>query len=444
MEDKCAYTTYKELVIMAPENGSIMRGILAEAIKVGTHDMKSYVVEHQKIHSRLMKADPMENAEASTYAAHMNRLLDGLASKQKLAMNYLFYTWKDRSKASAKNVYKVGLKLVKYLSNEGKILAATANPRKNQSKQKSSNDKCPKHPFLFHKWAKRDLNLNTRDPISRDKRKALKLARAANGESGYKQGQGSKSSKDDEIPNLKAQLASATQTGTVDTEPTAETPMDLFAALCSTLETIAANEVNGPVSENLYTISPRNIINSGTSMPFVKEISAITNPKKHVQSLITAEGHTTKSTHPGKLQITEGNQPISLSALVVSSFKDNLISARQMTKTHNIVFTNEDVYIQGKCNLNSSVRRIGGRGLDTLHTILKEKVIGTSSLHAMSAMLTVPSNLPLHETLNHANPKTIQDLKQLYPNSAAFILNKLQDEKKKNGPSCTPCVIGKA
>ena len=183
VEDKSAYITYKALSDMAPDKSFIMRTILSEASEVSTHDMKSYVIEQQSIHSCLMKSDPMGSAEASTHSAHMNRLLDGLNTDQKLAMNYLLSTWEDRSTATAKDVFKVGLKLVNDLGSNNGLLAGAACFGKD-GKQK--NEKCPKHPFLFHKWARCDLNPNTTDPIGRDKRKALKMARTANDEGGYK------------------------------------------------------------------------------------------------------------------------------------------------------------------------------------------------------------------------------------------------------------------
>lgn len=82
IEDKCAYTTYIELVSMALDINSIMRAILAEATEAGTHEIKAYVVEHQHIHSRLMQADLMGYSEESTHQAHMNRFLDRLASER--------------------------------------------------------------------------------------------------------------------------------------------------------------------------------------------------------------------------------------------------------------------------------------------------------------------------------------------------------------------------
>ena len=126
VEDKSAYITHKELVDMAPNKSSIMRAILAEATDVSTHDIKAYVVQHQESHSRLMKADPVGTEEASAHAAHLNRLLDGLSLEQKLAMNYLFSTWEDRTKATAKDVFKVGLKLSNDLSSNDGVLAASA------------------------------------------------------------------------------------------------------------------------------------------------------------------------------------------------------------------------------------------------------------------------------------------------------------------------------
>ena len=179
-------------------------------------------------------------------------------------------------------------------------------------------------------------------------------------------------------------------------------------------------------------------------MSFVRNLSAITNPTIHVRSLITAEGRTTKSTHMGKLQITPGNRPIFVSALVAPSFKDNFISVGQLTKANNVLFTNEGVFIQDKTYPNATAKLIGGRGSDNLYEISNEIANGTSSLHATPATLKVPPNLPLHNTLNHANPTTIQAFKRQYPNSAAFILNQLRKEKVHNSQSCTPCVIGKA
>lgn len=69
------------------------RAILSEATDVSTHDIKTYVIEHQDIHGRMMKEDTMGSAEALTHTAHMNRLLDGLSAEQKLPMDYLFSTW---------------------------------------------------------------------------------------------------------------------------------------------------------------------------------------------------------------------------------------------------------------------------------------------------------------------------------------------------------------
>lgn len=161
--------------------------------------------------------------------------------------------------------------------------------------------------------------------------------------------------------------------------------------------------------ETHYTTVPRNIIYSGSSMSFVRDLSAITNPRNHVRSLITAEGHTTKSTHAGKLQITDGSQPIFVSALVVPSFKDKLIYVGKMTKVHNILFTNDGVYLQDKCYPNSNAKLIRGRGSDNLYTLQMENISGTSSLHATPATLKAPATLPLHDKFNHSNDKTIQE-----------------------------------
>lgn len=71
-----------------------------------------------------MKADPMSSAKASTHPAHMDRLLDGITVDQKLSMNYLCSTWEYRSKATSKDVFKVGLKLTNDLGTKNGILGA--------------------------------------------------------------------------------------------------------------------------------------------------------------------------------------------------------------------------------------------------------------------------------------------------------------------------------
>lgn len=76
-------------------------------------------------------------------------------------------------------------------------------------------------------------------------------------------------------------------------------------------------------------------------MSFFRNLSAITNPHKHTRSSITANGNTKKSERAGKLQITQGSQLIFDSALVVPSFKDDLISVARLTKWHNVVSKND-------------------------------------------------------------------------------------------------------
>lgn len=136
-------------------------------------------------------------------------------------MNHQCFTWEDRIIATAKHVLKVGLKLSNDLSTRNEILVASEAVGRNHNKQKGNTEKCQKHHFLFHKWTKRDLYRSTTDPIGKDKRKAITLACTASGKGGYKQVQGYKNTKDDEIKDLKAQIAAVIQTGKEDTEPTA-------------------------------------------------------------------------------------------------------------------------------------------------------------------------------------------------------------------------------
>lgn len=92
VDGNTAYDTYKVLVDMAPTKSSIMRAILAEVPLVCSIDMEAYVLEHQGIHSRLMKPDPQGTTEASTRPAQMTRLLDGLSPEQQLIMNFLMFS----------------------------------------------------------------------------------------------------------------------------------------------------------------------------------------------------------------------------------------------------------------------------------------------------------------------------------------------------------------
>lgn len=61
------------------------------------------------------------------------------------------------------------------------------------------------------------------------------------------------------------------QTSKVGTEPIVDSPVAMLADLRSTLETIADLEVNVPVSDSLHTIAPRKIIDSGSSISFVRD-----------------------------------------------------------------------------------------------------------------------------------------------------------------------------
>lgn len=58
IEGTSACGIYKDLVEMAPDENAIMRAILANVPLVSTIDMEAYMLEHQYIHSQIMKADP--------------------------------------------------------------------------------------------------------------------------------------------------------------------------------------------------------------------------------------------------------------------------------------------------------------------------------------------------------------------------------------------------
>lgn len=64
---------------MAPDKNTIMRTILAEVPAVCSINIEPYILERQSNHSTLMKSDSQGTTEASTYLAHMTRLLDGIS-----------------------------------------------------------------------------------------------------------------------------------------------------------------------------------------------------------------------------------------------------------------------------------------------------------------------------------------------------------------------------
>lgn len=133
----------------------------------------------------------------------------------------------------------------------------------------------------------------------------------------------------------------------------------MHAKLRSTREKIANSAVKG-LDASLYTTYPRNIVDSGASKSFVTNEKCIANARKHNTTLLKADGNTSNSTHSGKLQITEGNTPLFLPALVVPNFKDNLISVGQISKSNNILYTEEGVYLMPKDKANRNAKFVGG------------------------------------------------------------------------------------
>lgn len=55
-----------------------------------------------------------------------------------------------------------------------------------------------------------------------------------------------------------------------------------------------------------------------------------------------------------------------VSALVVPSFKDNLISVGQLTKTSNVLFTEKGVYLMAKQKVGANANLMLGSGADNL------------------------------------------------------------------------------
>lgn len=95
-----------------------------------------------------------------------------------------------------------------------------------------------------------------------------------------------------ENKTLKAQAADLLEPGKSFKENFEDNSVAIFAALLSTLEKVSATSANVHTNETLYTIFPRNIIDSGARMTFVRSNANITNARKHVRLLLTAEDKT--------------------------------------------------------------------------------------------------------------------------------------------------------
>lgn len=165
---------------------------------------------------------------------------------------------------------------------------------------------------------------------------------------------------------------------------------------------------------------------------------------KHRRSLLPAEGKTSYSIHTKKVQMAGENKPVYVSALVVPNFEDNLISVGQLRKSNNVFFTENGAYLLTKVVVDSNARKIGGSGSDNLYTLSNDNITGNSSLRTTPATLKMPANEELYKTMNHSNPKELQEIKNKYPNSAKYSLKPLSKEKKLKSQSCEACTIGKA
>lgn len=73
----------------------------------------------------------------------MSRLLGGLSDDQQMTMNYLMSCWEDRSNASAKDVFKVGLKLNKYFGKQVTVFGAGSISNKKTKKSERKQRKMP-------------------------------------------------------------------------------------------------------------------------------------------------------------------------------------------------------------------------------------------------------------------------------------------------------------
>lgn len=159
---------------------------------------------------------------------------------------------------------------------------------------------------------------------------------------------------------------------------------------------------------------------------------------------MTVERKTSYSTHTGKVQITGGQKSVFVSALVVPSFKDDLISVGRLTKISNVLFAEMGVFLVAKQELGTSAKHIGGNGSDKLYALLSGGITGISSLRATPATLNIPANEKLHKIMIQTNPKSVHELKRQYPNADAYTLNTLGKQKEEVSKSCERRVLGKA
>lgn len=86
------------------------------------------------------------------------------------------------------------------------MLGEAAVTEKQKGNPKGNDDKCSKHPYLCHKSERWDLSPDTKDVTGRENRKKARLSKRY---SSRKQGQGQDSNQnyENEVKELKAQLA---------------------------------------------------------------------------------------------------------------------------------------------------------------------------------------------------------------------------------------------
>lgn len=91
-----------------------------------------------------------------------------------------------------------------------------------------------------------------------------------------------------EFIEMKAQIAALGKEIEANKKSKEKDPTELFTALRSTLEEIAASSIKVAGADSLFTTSSRNIIDSGASMICVSEEASIRNKAKHARALLTA------------------------------------------------------------------------------------------------------------------------------------------------------------
>lgn len=466
-----SYETFKLISSYIPEQSAQRTAILARVCELDPIDIESYVSKLKSIQSDLLQLDPSRSHHETEASAFMTRLLDNLDSVQKDKIFWLLDQWVNRDSATDIDCFKMGEKLISLLKTKDSSFAQVARVGSKKRGEPTAMNKCG-FPHTFrtsHSWD--DCDENPKNLPNKASRVAARKA-AKQAKSKYNNGAGSSSA---HVTQLENQLAATQKLNKLLLQKQQKTAVDskdpkaAFSAidamddidekeaalieLATTLGAMTAS-VNGPFDASCYTTSlealscqsAHPILDSGASVSFVNDPNMLSKPRKHKAKISTADGHAfTQSL--GKFKLTNGNEPIFVSALSAPSFKHTLVSIGQLAQKHDVVFTKDSCYLITPSDAPSSASVIGIRGSDNLYRLkeLPDPLIGdrlsTPTSVAVPAVAPAVKDLSTHTTMNHSSEDKLAWFDKEYPDAMKYI--------RKHGhnvglSSCKPCVIGKA